>query len=314
MEKLEGEKVVIEEQNRFLQERLAQMEAENNRLNKQVAQLSAEVRNSSPASTTSHQSPTLATTLFKQEVDEESMERIPFPTSSECSPILETSSLTESADGMTQHPAAMLCDLQCQSPADSKEWGVPFLSTTTTVANLHRFMMLQMVAWQLFLTMTSAAYSTVIRPLSLILRSAKTGSPLTFSTEEIYRHFPLILWLISTRNLSPMTNSSTSRSSRVFRMRLLARLLACSPALARPLRDATGRVLQLVVSERSSQNNAWIARGDEEDQPSWEESLLTMIRAIDGLEKRKKRNHSSSRLRSRRGEVRKGRITTGREF
>ncbi|EAU36136.1 hypothetical protein ATEG_02862 [Aspergillus terreus NIH2624] len=118
MEKLENEKIKMEQQNQFLLQRLSQMEAENNRLNQQVAQLAAEVRSSrgttpkagSPASP----SPTLTPTLFKQEHDELPLERIPFPTPSttDYSPTLKPSTLAESSD-LTQHPAAMLCDLQC---------------------------------------------------------------------------------------------------------------------------------------------------------------------------------------------------------
>ncbi|RAH71363.1 transcription factor HAC1 [Aspergillus aculeatinus CBS 121060] len=117
MEKLENEKIQMEQQNQFLLQRLTQMEAENNRLNQQVAQLSAEVRGSrgntpkpgSPASA----SPTLTPTLFKQERDELPLDRIPFPTSpyTDYSPTLRPSTLAESSD-LTQHPAAVLCDLQ----------------------------------------------------------------------------------------------------------------------------------------------------------------------------------------------------------
>ncbi|PYI17856.1 hypothetical protein BO99DRAFT_474670 [Aspergillus violaceofuscus CBS 115571] len=117
MEKLENEKIQMEQQNQFLLQRLTQMEAENNRLNQQVAQLSAEVRGSrgntpkpgSPASA----SPTLTPTLFKQERDELPLDRIPFPTSplTDYSPTLRPSTLAEASD-LTQHPAAVLCDLQ----------------------------------------------------------------------------------------------------------------------------------------------------------------------------------------------------------
>ncbi|KAL2816758.1 hypothetical protein BJX63DRAFT_135425 [Aspergillus granulosus] len=294
MEKLENEKIQMEQQNQFLVQRLAQMEAENNRLSQQVAQLSAEVRGSrhstprptSPASV----SPTLTPTLFKQEGDEITLDRIPFPTPSvtDYSPTLKPSSLAEASD-LTQHPAAVLCDLQCQS-ADSKEMEVPsrFL-TSGTVSS----MSLQMTLQLLFLTMTSAAYSTVILPLSQILQSLKTGSPLAFSTEEIYRHSHLILWLILTPSLSPLKTSSNPTA---FRIRLLARLLACNPAMARPLRDATGRALQLAVRERFSQEGSSVA-GVLEGQWSWE-SLLTMASAINLLEKPERRRRMLGGLKS----------------
>ncbi|KAL4911763.1 hypothetical protein BDW62DRAFT_196262 [Aspergillus aurantiobrunneus] len=294
MEKLENEKIDMEQQNQLLLQRLAQMEAENNRLNQQVAQLSAEVRgsgHSTPrASSPASVSPTLTPTLFKQEGDEIPLDRIPFPTPSvtDYSPTLKPSSLAESSD-LTQHPAAMLCDLQCQS-ADSKEMEVPSrFSTSEPALNTS----LQMTVQLLFLTMTSTAYSTVIHPLSQILRSLKTGSPLTFSTQEIYQHSHLILWLILTPSLSP---SKTSSNPTAFRIRLLARLLACNPALARPLRDATGRALQLAVRERFSQE-VCSATDVVEGRWSWE-SLLTLASAINLLENPERRRRTLSGLKS----------------
>ncbi|TQB75954.1 transcription factor that binds to CRE motif [Monascus purpureus] len=117
MEKLENEKVVIEQQNQFLLQRLRQIEAENNRLSQQVAQLSAEIhvsRGSTPnLNSEVSDSPTLTTTLFKQEGDDICLEQIPFPAPPVTDPssTLQPSSLAESPD-MTQHPAVMLCDLQ----------------------------------------------------------------------------------------------------------------------------------------------------------------------------------------------------------
>lgn len=286
MEKLETEKIQMEQQNQFLLQRLSQMEAENNRLSQQVAQLSAEVRGSRSATPTKANSPvanspTLTPTLFKQEGDDLPMERIPFPTPSttDYSPTLKPSTLAEASD-VTQHPAAVLCDLPCPSLA-SKELEVRFPSLTSRVP-------LQMTLQLLFLTMTSAACSAVIHPLSHILHSLKTGSPLMFSTEEIYQHFPLILWLISTPSLSPLKASSRP----VFRMKLLTRLLACSPALARPLRDATGRALQRAVSESFSLQG-WSTDAPE-GRPTWV-SLLTMMWAIDSLDRSRQRQTTTTR-------------------
>lgn len=269
----------IEQQNEFLLQQLSQMEAENNRLNKQVAQLSAEIgssRGSSPKSVTSTPSPTLTATLFKQEREELSLDKIPFPTPSatEYSPSLKPSDLTETSD-MTQHPAEMLCDLQCQSEASQGLKASRFLSSNQNQNN----MMLQTLMQLLYLTMTSAVYSAVILPLNQIFLSLKEGSPLTFSTAEIQEHFPLILWLISTPNLS---NSTASTPRSVFRIQLLARLLACSPALARPLRDATSRALQLAASESLTGGSS--SRADRPGHQDWE-LLLTMIWAIDSIER-----------------------------
>ena len=291
MEKLETEKIRMEQQNQFLLQRLTQMEVENGRLSQQVAQLSAEVRSSRSttpkAGTPVTESPTLTPTLFKQEGEELPMERIPFPTpSTDFSPTLKPSTLAETSD-VTQHPAAVLCDLQCPSPV-SKELDAPSLSSNSRGSSLPQLMLPL-----LFLTMTSAAFSTVTHPLSQILLSLKTGLPLAFSTEEICQHFPLIQWLISTPSLSP----SKAPTRPVFRMNMLARLLACSPAMARPLRDATGRALQLAVSEQFFPET--VSAGAPEGRPRWE-SLLTMVWAIDSLSqsRRGRRAVKSGRRRS----------------
>ncbi|KKK21009.1 hypothetical protein P175DRAFT_0498876 [Aspergillus ochraceoroseus IBT 24754] len=294
MEKLENEKIKVEQQNQFLLQRLSQMEAENNRLNQQVAQLSAEIRGSrgstpmasSPASV----SPTLTPTLFKQERDELPLDRIPFPTPAltDYSPTLKPSTLAEASD-LAQHPAAVLCDLQCQSPASKEmETSSPCLTSEQALS-----MTLQMSLQLLFLTMTSTAYSTVIHPLSQILHSLKTGSPLMFSTQEIYQHFHLILWLILTPSLSP---SKASSRPTVFRTRVLARLLACTPALARPLRDATGRALQLAVRQEFSQGDL-SAIGVPGVRWSWE-SLSTLALTLDLLEKPERRGRILTGLKS----------------
>ncbi|OJD10991.1 hypothetical protein AJ78_08145 [Emergomyces pasteurianus Ep9510] len=319
VEKLEGEKLQMERQNELLLRRLAQMEAENNRLSQQVAHLSAEIRSSrgsSPQSIISGiPSPTLAPVLFKQERDEmiSNLDKIPFPTPSlsAYSPSVKGCDLTDPSD-LTQHPAAMLCDLQCQSEASSTRSVArlphpqqareqqqqrrqqnpqvsPNLSSTpalmTSSSSLHPSqqplhpphqqqhqqllfnLALLSIIQHLFQTMTSTVCSTLRAPLTQIFRSLKQGSPLTFSPAEIHQHLPLILWLISTPNLltSVTTTTKTTKTKTtttthlplhppvptnrpVFRIQLLTRLLACSPALARPLRDATSKALQLVAS------------------------------------------------------------------
>lgn len=297
MEKLETEKIRMEQQNQFLLQRLSQMEAENNRLSQQVAQLSAEVRGSRsstpvkagspvPNSSATTTSPTLTATLFKQEGEELAMERIPFPTPStitlDYSPTLKPSTLAEATPDVTQHPAAMLCpsDLQCPSAASKEQESatvVPSLSSTSSFQ-----LTLATTLQLLFLTMTSVASSTVTSPLLRILHSLKMGSPLALSTAEIYQHFPLIHWLISTPSLSPSTATGPS-----FRMRLLTRLLACSPALARPLRDATGRALQLAVSEQIFSPRGMVS-ATSEGRPTWM-SLLTMAWAIDSITSQSRR-------------------------
>ncbi|KLJ10803.1 hypothetical protein EMPG_13841 [Blastomyces silverae] len=352
VEKLEGEKLEMEHQNGLLLRRLAQMEAENNRLSQQVAQLSAEIRSSrgsSPQSMVSGlASPTLAPILFKQERDEmiSSLDKIPFPTPSMSaySPSVKGCDLIDSSD-MTQHPAAMLCDLQCQSEesqpstaphqpqkqppqASPNPSSTPATATSTSPLPLQHQqappqqqqllfnLALLSIIQHLFQMMTSTAYSTLLIPLTLIFRSLKQGSPLTFSPAEIQQHLPLILWLISTPTLSTSSTTSTPTNPQrrqhseppttnrpVFRIHLLTRLLACSPALARPLRDATSKALQLVASGRvldfgglltaSSSGSAPVGRGDGDvdvgSRRVGYELLLTMIWAIDCIERAKAR-------------------------
>jgi transcriptional activator HAC1 len=287
VEKLEGEKLDIERQNEYLLHRLAQMEAENNRLSQQVAQLSAEIRSSrgtTPQSVSVTSSPTLAPTLFKQEGDELSLDKIPFPTPSmtEYSPSLKALALTETSD-LTQHPAAMLCDLQCQLEGSQ---GLAASRNSFLTPDQTFFLALQIIIQHLYLTMTSAAYSAVILPMIQIFHSLKEGSPLSYSTVEIRQRLPLILWLISTPSLSSPT-ASTQRS--IFRIQLLTRLLACSPALARPLRDATSRALQLVASGVPSGKMPSRSPGHGGEQ-DWA-LLLTVVWAIDCIERSSHQNH-----------------------
>ncbi|KKZ61519.1 hypothetical protein EMCG_00598 [[Emmonsia] crescens] len=360
VEKLEGEKLEMEHQNELLLRRLAQMEAENNRLSQQVAQLSAEIhssRGSSPQSIVSGitSSPTLGPVLFKQERDEmtSALDKIPFPTPSlsAYSPSVKGCDLTDPSD-MTQHPAAMLCDLQCQSeesqlstaPAPQHPQVSPNPSSTPAPTifssspphpplQLHHQQQQQVlfhlallsIIQHLFQTMTSTACSTLLTPLTRIFRSLKQGSPLTFSPAEIQQHLPLILWLISTPNLLtstitttttphlPMT-SATNRPA--FRIHLLTRLLACSPALARPLRDATSKALQLVASgevldfgglffsssgalgsDGVVRGRGRISAGSGSDLSSrGYELLLTVIWAIDCIERAKARKWNGKSL------------------
>lgn len=274
----------------MLIQRLAHMEAENNRLNDQVAQLSAEIRSSrgpSPQSINEKPSPTLAPILFKQEGEEPSLHQIPIPDSPvEVAQDMKASELGESSD-LTQHPAAMLCDLQCQSE-DSKSQQVshPLSLTPDQMFNLT----LQTMMQHLFLITTSTVYSMVILPLSQIFHSLKEGSPLMFSPEEIRRHLPLILWLISTPTLS---TSRTSNRQSVFRIKLLNRLLACSPALARPLRDATSKALQQVASESFASGQLSLAGLGSESVQDWH-LLLTTIWAIDRIERSKRLRKTTS--------------------
>lgn len=129
---------------------------------------------------------------------------------------------------------------------------------------------------------------------------------LTASAEVLV---PLIHWLISTPTnpLSCSTAAAAATTTTIitmsaspsapsslhppptFRMSLLRRLLACSPALARPLRDATGQALRLMSRDtHSSSTGGGLRHGGDEVGGTIDvahfESLRTMLRAIDAVE------------------------------
>ena len=180
--------------------------------------------------------------------------------------------LTASPD-MTQHPAAMLCDLQCQSRE------VCHVSTRPTTR--HTAAIQLYTANLLCLTLISQVYLQLMRPLKMIFTSLRTGSPLlTDMMTSMPMALPLIRWLISTpANLLPhppptqptrttptttittMTTSPTTATSTlpatpsqtpILRLRMLQRLLLSSPSLARPLRAATGQASRLKTGSTTS--------------------------------------------------------------
>jgi transcriptional activator HAC1 len=140
--------------------------------------------------------------------------------------------------GLTQYPAVVLCDLQCQP----ETWAISlpaFPSTTKT--NLGISYLLQVFQT---LTIFHSFSTTTLLPMCQLFRILAQRLSMT-STEQdfssILTNFPLIHSLISM--------PSTPTRPAVFRMKLLSRLLACSPHMARLLLAATDRALQQVVSE-----------------------------------------------------------------
>ena len=286
VEKLEGEKATIEQQNRYLKDRIMAVEHEKFMLSQQVAKLSAQMKickEGSSLSPPATLSPSLQPEAFDSQKIKQEIDDYPFalptpqtfsspssmtysPSQSPAQPSLgyndddDDDSLTTSPD-MTQHPAAMLCDLQCQSggarQALSAQPTIPLpLRKTVTPSSLANPLIL--------LVLISTVYSQLMVPLHMIYRSLRTGSPLPTSsttptspstTGMILR---LIRWLISRpTNLLPsnmaspymiaMRTALAATTSRFFptrRLRLLRRLVLSSPSLARPLEDATGRKLR----------------------------------------------------------------------
>ncbi len=307
----------IEQQNQFLLQRLEQVEAEKNKLAEQVRRLAAQMAvfrsaptpaNSSPRSISVTASPTLSGDLLdgshdsipnlKYELQESSF-ALPHPqytldprhtSFSSASSIDNLESTMASAPSLTQHPAEMLCDLQCQLGASSPS-GIP----STIADNLQRRLvfhfLLTSMAPLLLATMLSTASSMVLTPLSQIFVSLKTGRPLTLSPEDLSMTglFPLLTWLISTP-ITPLmdpTPSDRLTSRPIFRIGMLRRLLICSPALARPLRDATSRALQLMSSDEPT-GTGCAACGDKGMG-----TLMTMLFAIESIEKSKDKASSS---------------------
>ena len=304
VEKLEGEKYAIERQNYMLKQRLLSVEHEKFALRQQLAKMAAALQKTGATPGAASVAPNLSSPpspnllaaemrqidkSIKQEFEDLSFS-LPSPqdtldprssfssaspsSSRSSSPIdMDFNNGTVNSSDMTQHPAVMLCGLQCQSEVTWQPLPSPGSAPDEAQSQLlqQRQMHIQhtLTTLHLFLTLHSAVFSTLLQPLSLLLISLKTGLPMRPSkmTPSL---FHLILWLISTpanpltsitptitsSPLTSMTNTikTTSISSPphhpplAFRISLLRRLLACSPALARPLKDATGRALQMKTS------------------------------------------------------------------
>ena len=139
---------------------------------------------------------------------------------------------------LTQYPAVVLCDLQCQP----ETWAISLPAFPSSIKyNLGISYLLQVFQT---LTIFHSFSTTTLLPMCQLFRILAQRLAMT-STEQdfssILTNFPLIHSLIS----MPLTPTRPA----VFRMKLLSRLLACSPHMARLLLAATDRALQQVVSE-----------------------------------------------------------------
>jgi transcriptional activator HAC1 len=176
-----------------------------------------------------------------------------------------TESAAPSSD-LTQYPAAMLCDLQCQV---SEEQAKPFPASQTLMSPLLA-LTLQL---RMLLLSASAILSACQRPLTQIAMSSKAGfsllpSPLilttiiwlvtlppdsnsstsTTSSATKQTTSPLTLWQ---RAMTPLrTTTASSRKYTTLRLKSLRKILTSSPNLARPLSDATMVALRLVSEGR----------------------------------------------------------------
>ncbi|KIW16825.1 hypothetical protein PV08_04015 [Exophiala spinifera] len=140
--------------------------------------------------------------------------------------------------GMTQYPAVVLCDLQCQP----ETWA--FKLPTFPCSQTNSFGLSYLLQVFQTLTIFQTFSTTTLLPIYNLFQILAQKLSMT-STEQdfssILNNFPLIHCLISM--------PSTPTRPAVFRMKLLSRLLACSPHMARLLLAATDQALQQVVSE-----------------------------------------------------------------
>lgn len=143
-----------------------------------------------------------------------------------------------SVSGLTQYPAVILCDLQCQP----ETWAIKLPAVSSDqISQVGLSYLLQVLQT---LTIFQTFSTTTLWPLCKIFqilaqKLSTTSTDQDFSS--IVTNFPLIHSLISM--------PSTPTRPAVFRMKLLSRLLTCSPHMARLLLAATDRALQQVVSE-----------------------------------------------------------------
>lgn len=184
-------------------------------------------------------------------------------------------SANASSSDMTQHPAAMLCDLQCQSEEQR-----PWMDSTSATTMSH--VMAYILATTILISSTT---STLLSPLSQIYLSLRTGSSLS-PTPSI---LTLIIWLTTTtaslttsisKTSSTTTKTTSLRPMLSLRIRLLNQLLACSPCLARPLMDATIAAMRL-ASEQQLTHDCLTGAGSSDrlesrNSPSLE-SLMTLL-------------------------------------
>jgi transcriptional activator HAC1 len=316
VEALEGEKRAIERRNHDLELRLADAEAKNLVLQQQIAQITGNMtvfNQSSPSLQADQyrQPPTPIT--FSQELFssrdghntstfevvsdthlnlQESIRTVnPASLSPEIRPVAEASNASSS--DMTQHPAVMLCDLQCQSEEQR-----PWMTSTETSTSLSTLM-----AWLLLI---SATTSTFLQPLYQIMSSLRMGSSLSPTASVLN----LIIWLATTPTSLTTSTSTTSSSTTTrarnpasrprfsLRLNLLRRLLACSPQLARPLMDATMGAMRL-ASEQQLLARDCLVGGDVDahdpsrgQEPSME-CLMTLLWATDVIDRELKRQEQA---------------------
>lgn len=190
---------------------------------------------------------------------------------------------------LTQHPAEVLCsDLQCRSAEASQPSRQPVVASSSRTPWTSSPALALSWRLTLLLTSTAAIFSAFQRPLTLIAMSLKAGFSLPPTALILNTIIWLVTRpslsrrrrQASTSSTSTSTSTATSRPtptsrssstlalpaprratatswasassstpSTTLRLRLLRKILTCSPSLARPLSDATLSALRLVQSE-----------------------------------------------------------------
>ena len=279
-----------------MQASIDQVQAENRLLSQQLASVtgsSAASYRSTATPLSKAESPTLTPSLFKEETTEQPFDIQSIPVSlAPANPSFnfKPESMTNELSDLAQHPAAVLCDLQCQSET-SQPW---------THEQRRAMWLIQTFATQIFfLTTLSTIFSQITSPLcrvfltTLPALSTPLKESMMFSEQEITLHFPLIQWLILTPTNLLNSNSQTARPLRALRMNLLRRLLASSPIMARSLQSATDRLLKLASSNGDLSQTVGGGSGVDGTR-DWQSSgsLMAMSRAIESIEMEDGHTHS----------------------
>jgi transcriptional activator HAC1 len=215
-----------------------------------------------PSISTNH-SPVLAPTLFPTH------EQFSFPDPGHHGLSPAYIKLHEVSD-MAQYPAAILCEgQQCQSETSTR------LSSQESAKQFN--IQLLLVNLTILMTIYETFSTSMLLPMCQLFRTLGNSlSTISLTEDWMDRHFPLIHFLITT---------PTSRTTRpIFRTKLLSRLLACSPSLARLLEAATNKALQRLVDDEAILN-------DPDGRQQWA-SLLALKWVIQRLE----REHQRYRL------------------
>ncbi|KAK2629188.1 hypothetical protein QTJ16_000008 [Diplocarpon rosae] len=304
VEALEAQKLIVEQTNQDLLRRLQEAEAKNVVLQRQLEELgggsmtafpSSSVASSPRAAEPIRLSPrpsliTFSQTLFGPSGAEPRLTSTPpnaeppamvqtvnpASLSPEMGPTEPSAHAAAASSDLTQHPAAVLCDLPCQS-----EGPTPWTSTPASISRI--------LAITLMISMSTQAIWTILQPLQQIRSSLTTGSSLSPTSSIL----SWILWI--TTQPSPLTTTrSTSSSSTTtrppprfsLRIRLLRRLLACNPHLARPLQDATVAMLR---SASEPQPRDCLSAADASRRGSLPSaglaSLMTLLWTIERIER-----------------------------